>query len=182
MKKLFLISAVFLFVFNLSAQRNDKWAVPIQANNITNFYQVDKDVYRCGQPNAEGFIELEKMGIREVLNLRNYHNDNELARNTKLRLHRIRMNAGDSNWDKLVIALRIIKNRSGPIVIHCWHGSDRTGMVCALYRLVFQNWTKEEAINELVNGGYGYHEIYRNILTFIQEADIEKMRREIFSE
>ena len=180
MKKLLVLLIATLFVFGLWAQRNSRWAVPVEARYVSNFYKIDEGVYRCSQPDARAFAELEGMGIKEVLNLRNFHNDRTLAQNTNLTLHLVRMNAGDSDWNKLAEALKIIKNRRGPIVIHCWHGSDRTGIVCALYRLVFQGWTKEAAIDELENGGYGYHAVYDNIKTFIRNVDVERLKAAVF--
>ena len=179
-KKLLVLLTATLFVLNLWAQRNSSWAVPVESKYISNFYKIDEDIYRCAQPDAKAFAELETIGIKEVLNLRNFHSDKGLAKNTKLALHRVKMTAGKSDWEKLVNALRIINSRKGPIVIHCWHGSDRTGIVCALYRIIFQDWTKEAAIDELRNGGYGYHVVYDNIITFIQNADIEKLKTEVF--
>ena len=180
MKKLLVLLIATLFVFGLWAQRNNSWAVPVETRYVSNFYKIDEGVYRCSQPDARAFAELEGMGIKEVLNLRNFHNDRALAGNTNLTLHLVRMNAGDSDWNKLVEALKIIKNRKGPIVIHCWHGSDRTGIVCALYRLIFQGWTKEAAIDELENGGYGYHAVYDNIKTFIRNVDVERLKTAVF--
>jgi hypothetical protein len=57
----------------------------------------------------------------------------------------------------VIEALRGIKNRKGPIPIHCWKGSDRTGLTSALYRIIFDGWTKENAIRELEDGGFGFH-------------------------
>lgn len=169
----------FLLTVTLSAQRNSKWATPIKTTYIENFYKVDSGIYRSAQPSAEAFAEMEKMGIKEVLNLRNYHSDDDEAKGTNLTLHRIAMKASNSDWDKMVEALRIIKNRKGPIVIHCWHGSDRTGLTVALYRIAFQNWSKDDAIDELENGGYGYHKIYGNIKTFIRNLDVDEFRKEV---
>lgn len=162
-----------------SAQRKDTWATPVESKHIENFYKVDKDIYRSGQPSTEAFREMEQLGIKEILNLRNFHSNKDEAKGTNLKLNRVAMNASTSEWDKLVEAMRIIKNRKGPIVIHCWHGSDRTGLVVALYRIVFQNWTKDEALDELENGGYGYHKVYGNIKTFIRNLNIEEFRKEV---
>jgi protein tyrosine phosphatase len=43
-----------------------------------------------------------------------------------------------------------------PIYIHCVHGRDRTGFVVALYRVIKQNWTYKQAIDESVKYGYGH--------------------------
>lgn len=45
----------------------------------------------------------------------------------------------------------------------------------AMCRIVEQGWTKETAIREMVEGGYGYHAIWRNIIGYIEEADIGRI-------
>lgn len=91
------------------------------------------------------------------------------------------MEAGDIREDDVVKALKIIKSAEGPVLVHCWHGSDRTGLVCASYRIIFQNWTKQAALDELINGGYGYHKsIYKNIARWIEHADVEALKKKIF--
>ena len=162
-----------------AAQRKDMWGQPVESKYIKNFYKVGNGVYRSGQPSAEAFKEMEQMGIKEVLNLRNYHSNKDEAKGTNLKLNRVAMNAHDSDWDELVKALQIIKNRKGPIVIHCWHGSDRTGLVVALYRIVFQGWTKDDALDELEHGGYGYHKIYSNIKAFIRNVNVKELKASV---
>ena len=161
--------------------RPDTWARPVQSEHLKNFYKLDDKVYRSAQPNAKGFKELKTLGIRNVLSFRDYHSDDD-GEVLGLNLYRIQMEAGDITAEQVVEALRFIKHADGPILIHCWHGSDRTGMVSALYRIVFQGWSKEEAINELMHGGYGYHSLYKNIPEFIQKADIEEIRGRVFAE
>ena len=50
-----------------------------------------------------------------------------------------------------------------------------------MYRIVFQGWTKEDAIAEMVDGGFGYHSIWSNLIQFIKKADIEKIKKEVGS-
>jgi protein tyrosine/serine phosphatase len=45
--------------------------------------------------------------------------------------------------DEIKQSLEIIKNAPKPILIHCWHGSDRTGVVAASYRIIKQNGAKK---------------------------------------
>ena len=138
-------------------------------------------VYRSEQPSHSDFKALEKYGIGESLNLRNRHSDNDEATGTTVKLHRVKMKAHSVDEEQLITALRIIKNRKSPIVIHCHHGSDRTGAVCALYRIIFQNISKEDAIREMTDGGFGFHRIYKNIIRRIREADIERIKREVMT-
>lgn len=162
-------------------QRPAAWAAPVQARRLKNFYKLDGKVYRSAQPDAKGFGELEKLGVRNILNLRDYHTGKP-GKGSKLNLYRVEMRAGKITGAQVIDALRFIRNSQGPVLIHCWHGSDRTGTVAAMYRIVFQGWTKEAAIDELVNGGYGFHTIYKNIPELIRGADIEAIKREVFAE
>ncbi len=41
-----------------------------------------------------------------------------------------------------------------PILVHCLAGKHRTGMMCALFRIEKQGWTKEQAIAEMKALGY----------------------------
>jgi protein tyrosine phosphatase len=165
----------FVFVACLQAQRNPNWANLVDTKSVSNLYLVDTGVYRCAQPDAAAFAELEQMGIREALNLRYLVSNDKPASATTLTLHQVKMVAANSDWDKLVRALRIIKNRKGPIVIHCKHGADRTGLIVALYRIVFQGWSKENAIDELENGGFNFHTVYANIPSFVRNMDVEAL-------
>ena len=159
-------------------QRPDTWATPLQSERLRNFYKIDDKVYRSAQPDKKGFKELAARGIRNVLSLRDYHSDED-GEGLGLNLYRIKMEAGDIETQKVVEALRIIRNSDGPVLIHCWHGSDRTGLVSAMYRIVFLGWSKEDAIDELTRGGYGYHSLYKNIPEFIRQADREAIKKRV---
>ena len=69
------------------------------------------------------------------------------------------------------------KNR--PVFIHCKHGADRTGTMVAFYRLVFEGWSKAEALREMREGGFGFHKIWQNLLDFIEKSDVEQLRRSV---
>jgi tyrosine-protein phosphatase SIW14 len=159
--------------------RPAQWATPVIGSHLENFYQVDKDVYRSEQPEDEDFAALKTMGIKEILNLRDYHTD-DAAAEQKLTVHAVPMDAGNVTEAQLLAALTAIKNRKAPLLIHCWHGSDRTGVTVAAYRLVFQNWSKEQALDEMTNGGYGYHGgFFPNLVELIQNLDVAKMRQQL---
>ena len=56
-----------------------------------------------------------------------------------------------------------------PVLVHCQHGADRTGSMCALYRIMRQGWKVEDAITEMKDGGYGYHSIWCHLPRFIRK-------------
>ena len=179
LSKTFLISAFLIFANMVYAQRNSAWAIPVESKSVNNLYMVDIGVYRCAQPDKIAFAELEIIGICEVINLRYLRNDKRYVKETGLKVHHVKMLAGKSDFDKLVKTLRIVKNKNGAIVIHCKHGADRTGLVLALYRIVFQDWSKQDAIEELENGNYNFHPIYKNIPEFIKNVDMELLKRAV---
>ena len=147
---------------------------------LKNFYRIGDGVYRSDQPSAACFRELEKFGMREIQNLRSYHSDTIDAQGTSLILHHLPSRATLLRLDDLVTAMQIIRDRKGPLLFHCWHGSDRTGAVAAMYRMVFQHVPKQHAIDEMVEGIFGFHMIFDNIIDTIDEADIEHIRQELF--
>jgi protein tyrosine/serine phosphatase len=54
-------------------------------------------------------------------------------------------------------ALEILSDPSRrPVFIHCEHGVDRTGLVIALYRVIYQNWKPTDAKAEWVKSGHGF--------------------------
>lgn len=166
-------------VFAEPRLRPTNWATPVIEAELNNFYWVDDNIYRSEQPNEDGVKALSKLGIKEILNLREYHDDDEATENN-FTIHRVSMEAGDVTEEQLLEALAKIKNRKTPLLIHCWHGSDRTGATVAAYRVVFQNWSKAQALDEMVNGGYGYHSnIYPNLVELINKLDVEKMKRQL---
>ena len=177
MKRIYLSLLNHIISLNLLyTQRNPLWAVPVKTQFVKNLHKIDECVYRAAQPDTEACKELEDMGVKEILSLRYWTNNKKETFGTDLMLHHVEMLASKCQWDKIVEALLIIKNRQGPIVIHCKHGADRTGLIVALYRMVFQDWDKETAIDELENGGYNFNTTYSNILEYIRRIDISALK------
>jgi tyrosine-protein phosphatase SIW14 len=153
------------------------WAQPVLETGLSNIYQVDSGLYRSEQPERESLQQLAKVGIQEILNLRGYHSDKEAAENLPFVLHSVEMDAATVTPEQLITALRVIKQKKGSLLVHCWHGSDRTGTVIAAYRIIFQNWPKKQAIDEMVNGGYGYHgSVYPNLVDLLENLDVATVK------
>ena len=150
-----------------------------------NFYEVDpvNGIYRSAQPDHEEFAALEKQGLRTVLNLRNYHSDRGRLEGLKIRECPVPCNAGSMTEEHVYEALRIIRDEPKPLLIHCWHGSDRTGTVVAAYRIVFNGYDVESAIAEMCEKRYGHHAgIYANLPELLRSIDWRKMRTRLMTE
>jgi protein tyrosine/serine phosphatase len=156
------------------------WAVPLINTTLENAYRVSADLYRCEQPGRGDIADLQKLGIRAILNLRSRFSDSRAFEQAGFRLLVQRMEADDLTVDDLVAALRQIRTAPKPVLVHCWHGSDRTGAVVAAYRIVFQDWTPAAALDELRHGGFGYHErSFPNIMRLFETLDVAALRRRV---
>jgi len=125
---------------------------------------------------------ISTLGIKSILNLRSEHSDGGFLHSSSLKAYRVKMSAGDFTDAEIIKALRVIKNAEKPVLIHCRYGSDRTGVVMAMYRIVFENWTQEKALDELENGNYGFNTRYDNIPAYIKNADISAIKKLVLDE
>jgi protein tyrosine/serine phosphatase len=163
-----------------SAVRNLKWAVPITLPGVPNLHRITDGLYRSEQPTAEGFRNLEKLGIRTVINLRYFNSDDDEAAGTALNLRHVKILTWRAGDDHVIEVMRLLRQKeNGPFLIHCQHGADRTGLMSAMYRMLEQNWTPQEALEELVEGGYGFHSMWKNIKRYVLAADLSALRAKI---
>ena len=154
-------------------------AQAMQGSHVRNFYQVDVGVYRSEQPDRTGFIELQQRGVRSVLNLRAYHRDDTAAAGTTLTLLHVPTHTAVISYAQLVTAVAMMRQAEKPVLVHCMHGSDRTGAVIAAYRVAEQGWTPAQAADELQQGGFGYHAMFGNIPPLIRQLDANRLRADV---
>jgi tyrosine-protein phosphatase SIW14 len=162
------------------ATRPSIWATRAELGSLENSYLISEGFYRSEQPSRRNMLVLDSAGIKTLVNLRNVRNDKHKARKTKIKLVHVPINTWRMSYDDVVESLRAIKAAEKPLVLHCIHGSDRTGVVAACYRMTEQGWTKKDAIDEFLNGGYGYHSgWFPKILTLLEEMDVEKLKADV---
>jgi hypothetical protein len=135
-------------------------------------------LYRSGQMTAEGFADaVHRFSIRTVINVQDEFPDPDLdasfwsSRKVKesalcrdLGVRYIHL-APDLISRRLVPQCRprVIEQflaimddpESYPVLIHCHAGLHRTGVLTAVYRMEYQNWTAEEAWLDMRANGFG---------------------------
>lgn len=163
-----------------AVQRDSRWAEPVRAEGLPNLYRVNSEVYRSGQPEGAGLRSAENLGVKTVLSLRSTNRDGALDKSADLLLRNVPMRSWNTHDEDIISALRVIHDAPKPILVHCRHGADRTGLIMAMYWVVFQGWTKEQAKKEMLEGGYGFHAVWVNITRRIDTADIAAIRARIF--
>jgi protein tyrosine phosphatase (PTP) superfamily phosphohydrolase (DUF442 family) len=175
---LLLSAALSAPVFGASpGARPETWAAAVAAKNVANLWRVEPDLYRSARPESAGFQELEKLGVKAVLDVESPA-DEGAAKGTKLKLYHVPMNAFGLRDESVLEAMRILSDPANrPLVIHCQHGADRTGAMMALYRVVVQGWTKQDAIREMNAGGYHHSSWFSNLDRYVANADVDGMRK-----
>jgi protein tyrosine/serine phosphatase len=147
-----------------AAQRPAAWAQPLHLDGVPNLHRVAPNLYRSAQPSAEGMRNLERAGIRTVVNLRYFHSDNDELRQTSLRPVHLPTLTWTPDAADAAVLLELVSNaENGPVLVHCAHGADRTGAVCALARIHVDGWPAEAAVAEMLHGGFGFHCLWRHL-------------------
>lgn len=152
----------------------------IYSKHFKRLYSLNDSVYRSEQPSKKGFKELEKLGIKTSITFRRNKDDSKKAKETALSLVHMPLKTAELDESDIVESLKAIQNAEKPVLVHCWHGSDRTGAIMATYRVVFENWSKEDAISELRRPELGYHENwYPNVIDLISNLDKEGIKEKL---
>jgi protein tyrosine/serine phosphatase len=118
------------------------------------------------------------MGVRSVINLRAAHSDRAQMRaaGVGLRYHHVSFKPWHPEDEDVIEFLRILADPANlPAFVHCQHGADRTGTMVAIYRIVAEGWTVEEALAEMTGGGFGFHRVWRGLKTYLRQMDAEAL-------
>lgn len=131
---------------------------------LPNFHQVNVRLYRGAQPKADGIQKLAALGIKTVINLRAADErasaEGREARAAGLLYFNIAMEGLRRPKDaQIKRALSIINDASNhPVFVHCKRGSDRTGTLIAIYRIMNDGWSSDDALREAKRYGMSWVE------------------------
>jgi protein tyrosine/serine phosphatase len=135
-------------------------------------------VYRSGQLTVEGFRDaISNLGIRTVVNLQEDYPNPDLARSyldrgtikeidlcRELQVRYVFIapdvlprDATPAQRPEAIEKMLAVFDdpKSYPILIHCKAGLHRTGCMAAIYRMEFQGWTPQQAVEEMRAHGFG---------------------------
>jgi len=173
-----LLAATIAVPAKETTNRPPIWAQKVEVAGIQNFYRVTTNLYRGAQPTAKGMAQLKAMGVKTVVNLRAWHSDKDEVAGTGLKSVRFEMEPWRGDTEEVVEFLKVVTDTNNlPVFVHCERGADRTGMICAMYRITVGGWTKEQAIDEMKNGGFNFSPAWHDLIAFIEKADIADIKR-----
>jgi Tyrosine phosphatase family len=144
--------------------------------NPINFFKVNDNIWRSGQPLSSDWADLYAQGIRRVLKL------NEMSMGADSECIPIGMTLNVITIDdhvaqtkidpSILIPIDALLTEKGPWLVHCTEGKDRTGIAIARYRVLHEGWSKDKAYGEWVQ--YGSH-FYRGLEDAWKAWDPEKI-------
>ncbi|NQZ56052.1 MAG: tyrosine-protein phosphatase [Lentisphaeraceae bacterium] len=152
------------------------WSKVSPIKGISNFLQVSSILFRSAQPDKEGMISLKKRGIKTIINLRSFHSDRDEMADNEFNYIHLSTKTWHIEEKEIITFLKTVSDPTKqPVLVHCMQGVDRTGTMCAIYRIVIQGWEKEEAIAEMKH--IGHNSVWKNLPQLIRKLDIEDIRK-----
>lgn len=126
---------------------------------LPRFKQVNAKLYRGAQPKRGGLKTLSELGIRTVIDLRGAGDraraEEQEALSLGLKYYNVPLSwfgrPKDEHVDRVLQIIKQLENQ--PVFVHCSHGVDRTGLVVAVYRILYEGWSSEQAKAEAKRHG-----------------------------
>jgi protein tyrosine/serine phosphatase len=129
-----------------------------QDGDLPNFHQVHPYLYRGGEPTDAGLNKLKQMGVTTIIDLRGHPGrvkaEADEARRLGLKSINLPMSAQAPTDQQVKTLLDTLKRAkadpaNGKVFVHCAHGSDRTGCMIGIWRVVNDGWSYDQAFGEM---------------------------------
>ena len=124
------------------------------APGVPNFHRVNDSLYRGGQPSAQGFQNLAKLGVKTVVDLRIPDGqsawEKRIVERLGMRYVHLPLHGGEIPTQRDIDRAFgiLLDSAQSPVFVHCREGKDRTGMIVACYRISHDGWTNARALAE----------------------------------
>jgi tyrosine-protein phosphatase SIW14 len=137
---------------------------PVDTLSIPNFHQVNERVFRGGQPPAESWQGLAKLGVKTVIDLRltDEHSTEEEAKAVAaagMTYVNVPMKGVVSPSNEQISKVLALLDSQDKVFVHCRRGADRTGTVIACYRIKHDRWHPKQALNEAKSFGMAWTQV-----------------------
>ncbi|KPG99420.1 protein tyrosine phosphatase [Pseudomonas sp. RIT-PI-q] len=155
--------------------RPAEWAQSVEVQY--NLYQMSPTLYRSALPDQGAVSLLQKLKVATVINFLP-ESDSSWLSTPDIAQVQLPYRTNHVDDADVIKALRTIQaaEAKGPVLMHCKHGSDRTGLMAAMYRVVVQGWSKEDALSEMTQGGFGDSTHFKDGVRYMMQADVDKLR------
>jgi protein tyrosine/serine phosphatase len=162
--KLFLSLLIVFGAHSSLAQTADETHTGVNdtifATDLPNYMVVNPTLSRSGRPTMRGLQMAQSMGMKTIINLENeppaIEREKKTAQQMGFQYFISEMDASQTpNDQEMKKLLTMLQDKSlQPILIHCFHGRDRTGLVVGLYRVFVDGWEPKKAYEEMLADGF----------------------------
>ena len=162
---------LFLFLSPLPAPSHAQTSSPstaapafgqkLRIAGIHNAGKINDMFFRGAQPREQGLSELKLLGVTTIIDLRGEDREKVAWERKRVELLGMRfVHIPVSGWsaptdEQVVQFLSLLRSEPGQkVFVHCRLGEDRTGVFTAVYRMAFEKWTAEQALQEMYFFGF----------------------------
>src|SRR5580692_3956226 len=133
----------------------------LRIEGVPNSGKINDHLYRGAQPRDPGLVELKKIGITTIVNLREEDQEKsgweeKRAESLGIRFVHIPVPGWSAPTNEQVAQFLSIfrDNPQEKVFVHCHYGDDRTGVFVASYRMAFEKLPADQALKEMYFFGY----------------------------
>jgi len=135
---------------------------PKEVQDLPNFHKVHDFLYRAGEPTPKGLNQLKEMGVKTLIDLRAptaaAHNEKAIASKLGMQYINLPMSAEPptkKQVEKMLKTIDSAQKNQEPVLVHCAHGSDRTGCMIGIYRVARDGWGFDDTYKEMRKYWFG---------------------------
>ncbi|MCP1473731.1 protein tyrosine/serine phosphatase [Pseudomonas sp. EB276 TE3739] len=160
--------------------RPAEWAQPVEAR--FNLFRMSPTLYRSALPSRGAVPLLNHLHVVTVINFLP-EADSDWLSDPAIKQVQLPYRTNHVDDSDVLKALRSIQSAEadGPVLMHCKHGSDRTGLMAAMYRVVVQGWSKEQALKEMTEGGFGDSQHFHDSVRYVMQADVDRLHEALIN-
>jgi len=147
-------------------------ATPAPAVQIDNFGRINEHYYRGGLPHETDYPALARLGVKTMIDLTDDDGDSSeqrLAETAGMKFFKLAMNTRVvPTAGQIATFLSIVDDPANqPVYVHCVGGRHRTGVMTAIYRMLEDKWTPDQAFKEMKSYKFGADFLHPEFKKFV---------------
>jgi len=166
-------AAVLLILLSMSGVlcAKNSAAASLASIRIDNFGRINDNYYRGAQPDSLDYADLAAVGVKTVIDLTRDGRDDEqaLVERAGMKFYRIPLTTSERPSEAAIARfLKLVDDPANqPVYVHCQGGRHRTGIMTAVYRMMHDGWTADQAYAEMKKyrfEGFPGHPVLKNFV------------------
>ena len=147
-------------------------ATAAPAVQIDNFGRINEHYYRGGLPHETDYPALARLGVKTMIDLTDDDGDSSeqrLAETAGMKFFKLAMNTRVvPTAGQIATFLSIVGDPANqPVYVHCVGGRHRTGVMTAIYRMLEDKWTPDQAFKEMKSYKFGADFLHPEFKKFV---------------